>query len=99
MEGDDQAVSLAGMHLLGELADRVGLSSAYSHAVPASGERAPTHDRGRLLAQVAVMLAGGGVCVSDMAALRDQPALFGTVASDPTIWRVLNWLFAMKRGA
>ena len=38
MEGDDQAVSLAGMHLLGELADRVGLSSAYSHAVPASGE-------------------------------------------------------------
>lgn len=90
MEGDDQAVSLAGMHLLGELADRLGLSSAYSHAVGLAGERAPVHDRGRLLAQVAVMLAGGGVCVSDMAALRDQPALFGTVASDPTIWRVLN---------
>ena len=90
MEGDAQAVSLAGMHLLGELADRLGLSSAYSDAVPASGERAPVHDRGRLLAQVAVMLAGGGVCVSDMAALRDQPVLFGTVASDPTIWRVLN---------
>ena len=88
MEGDAQAVSLVGMHLLGELADRLGLSSAYSEAVPATGERAPVHDRGRLLAQVAVMLAGGGVCVSDMAALRDQPVLFGTVASDPTIWRV-----------
>jgi hypothetical protein len=58
--------------------------------VPATGERAPVHDRGRLLANVAVMLGGGGVCVSDMAEGRDQPVLVGTVASDPTIWRVLN---------
>jgi hypothetical protein len=76
--------------MLGELADRVGLSSAYSAAVPWTGERAPVHDRGRLLAQVAVMLAAGGRCVADMAALRDQPALFGQVASDPTIWRCFD---------
>ncbi|MDQ3664968.1 MAG: IS1380 family transposase [Actinomycetota bacterium] len=76
--------------MLGELADRVGLSSAYSAAVPCRGERAPVHDRGRLLAQVAVMLAAGGRCVADMAALRDQPALFGQVASDPTIWRCFD---------
>jgi hypothetical protein len=78
------------MHLVGELADRVGLTSAYSAAVPWRGERAPGHDRGRLLAQVAVMLAGGGECVADMAALRDQPDLFGSVASAPTIWRAVH---------
>ena len=88
--GDGSTAQLVGAHMLGELADRVGLSSAYSAAVPQRGERAPVHDRGRLLVQVAVMLAAGGRCVSDMAALRDQPALFGTVASDPTIWRTFD---------
>jgi hypothetical protein len=88
--GDGSTAQLVGAHLLGELADRVGLSAAYSAAVPWSGERPPLHDRGRLLAQVAVMLAAGGRCVADMAALRDQPALFGTVASNPTIWRTFD---------
>jgi len=88
--GDASTAQLVGAHMLGELADRVGLSSAYSAASPPRGERAPVHDRGRLLAQVAVMLAAGGRCVADMAALRDQPALFGAVASDATIWRVFD---------
>ncbi len=88
--GDGSTAQLVGAHMLGELADRVGLSSAYSAAVPRRGERAPVHDRGRLLAQVAVMLAAGGRCVADMAALRHQPALFGTVASDPTVWRTFD---------
>lgn len=88
--GDGSTAQLVGAHMLGQLADRVGLSSAYSAAVPQRSERAPLHDRGRLLAQVAVMLAAGGRCVADMAALRDQPALFGTVASDPTIWRTFD---------
>ena len=87
MAGDGQVVSQVGLHLLGELSDRLGLSSAYSAAVPWSGERAPAHDRGRLLTQVAVMVAGGGECLADMGALRHQPALFGDVASAPTIWR------------
>lgn len=34
MGGDRQFVSQVGLHLLGDLADRVGLSSAYSAAVP-----------------------------------------------------------------
>ncbi|MDX6584623.1 MAG: hypothetical protein QOI10_3807, partial [Solirubrobacterales bacterium] len=89
-QGDTQAASLVGMHLLGNLADRLGLTSAYSTAVPWTGERAPGQDRGRLLAQVAVMLAGGGECVTDMAALRDQPELFGDVASSATIWRAVR---------
>lgn len=88
--GDRQTVSHAGCHLLGELADRVGLTSAYSAAIPWAGERAFGHDRGRLLGQVAVMLAAGGRCVADMAALRDQPDVFGEVASAPTIWRTFD---------
>jgi hypothetical protein len=90
MGNDEQVASQVGLHLLAELADRSGLSAAYSAAMSECAVRAPMHDRGRLLAQVAVMLAGGGECMADMAALRDQPALFGDVASDPTIWRVLT---------
>jgi len=88
--GDHSTASMVGAHLLGEIADRSGLSSGYSAAVPWTGERAPSHDRGRLLAQVAVMLAAGGRCVADMAALRHQPELFGDVASGPTIWRAVH---------
>ena len=36
------------------------------------------------------MLAAGGRCVADMAALRDQPDVFGEVASAPTIWRAFD---------
>jgi hypothetical protein len=43
-----------------------------------------------LLGQVAVMLAAGGRCVADMAALRDQPDVFGEVASGATIWRAFD---------
>ena len=93
--GDRQTVSHAGTHLLGELADRVGLTSAYSAAVPWRGERAFGHDRGRLLGQVAVMLAAGGRCVADMAALRDQPDVFGDVASPATIWRTFDTVDAV----
>jgi hypothetical protein len=81
---------MVGAHLLGEIADRSGLSAGYSAAVPWTGERAPGHDRGRLLSQIAVMLAAGGRCVADMAVLRDQPDLFGEVASAPTIWRAVH---------
>jgi hypothetical protein len=89
--GDDtQVASLVGLHLLGDLADRLGLTADFSAAIPWTGERAPGHDRGRLMTQLAVMLAGGGECVSDMAALRDQPDLFGEVASAPTIWRAVD---------
>jgi len=98
-EGDRQVASQVGLHLLGELADRTGLSSGYSAAVPWTGERAPGQDRGRLLAQLSVMLAGGGVCVDDLAALRDQPDLFGIVASPATVWRAVHEVGDGTRGA
>ena len=36
------------------------------------------------------MLADGGECVSDLGAVRDQEALFGSVASDSTAFRVID---------
>ena len=43
-----------------------------------------------MLRDLAVMLADGGDCLSDLAVLRDQPELFGPVASTPTAWRVVE---------
>lgn len=36
------------------------------------------------------MPADGGEAIADLAVLRDQTALFGTVASNPTAWRLLS---------
>lgn len=55
--GDRNTASMVAAHLLGEIADRTGLSCGYSTAVPWTGERAPGQDPGRLFAQVSVMLA------------------------------------------
>jgi hypothetical protein len=43
-----------------------------------------------VLADLAVMIADGGETISDLAVLRDQPALFGEVASHATAWRALD---------
>ena len=48
------------------------------------------HDRGRLLTQALLMLAGGGESCSDIEHLRAQRGLFGEVASDSTLYRVLR---------
>jgi hypothetical protein len=53
-------------------------------------ERRSGHDPGRVLRDLAVMLADGGECVCDLGGLRDQLALFGKVASDATAYRVIE---------
>lgn len=50
----------------------------------------PGHDRGRVLADVAVMLADGGEVVADIDVLRHQSGVLGPVASPPTVWRTLK---------
>jgi Transposase DDE domain group 1 len=88
---DGQGVaSHAGTRLLGDLADAVGMSAAFSDALAGLRERRSCHDPGRVLVDVAVMLADGGEAISDLAVLRDQPGLFGSVASTATAWRVLD---------
>ncbi len=81
--------SRAGTALLVLAAQRLGLTGGLSSALAGTRERCSGHDPGRVLCDLAVMAADGGRCVSDLAALAGQPALFGNVASVSTARRVL----------
>ena len=83
-------VSHAGTALLGQVADKVGLTSALSVRLAGLKQRRRGHDPGRVVRDLAVMLADGGECVSDLGATRDQDALFGKVASDSTAFRTVD---------
>ncbi|MDE0136469.1 MAG: transposase [Acidimicrobiaceae bacterium] len=87
--GGDRVAWGAGLFALGGFADGCGLTAALSAAVPRRGERAPAHDRGRVLTHGLLMLAGGGEACSGIERLRAQPELFGDVASDTTLWRTV----------
>lgn len=71
------------------LADRVGLTSELSK-VMVRRNFVPGHDRGRVLTDVAVMLADGGEAIADIDVLRHQSSVLGRVASAPTVWRALD---------
>jgi hypothetical protein len=82
-------VSHAGSALLGQVADVVGLTGALSTRLGAIKQRRRGHDPGRVICDLAVMIADGGECVSDLGAVREQAALFGEVASDSTAFRTV----------
>jgi Transposase DDE domain group 1 len=86
----DGLVSHAGAGLLAEAADRLWLTGALSRALAPMRERRGRHDPGRVVRDLAVMLAGGGDCRADLRAVRDQERLFGPVASDATAFRVID---------
>jgi len=79
-----------GSAALAELADRLGLTRGLSAAMATTRTRRSAHDPGAVLRDLAVMIADGGDCLSDISVLRDQPDLFGRVASTPTAWRVVD---------
>jgi len=83
-------VAHVGCRLLCDLADALGLTGGLSVAMAPTKQRRRGHDRGRVLVDLAVMLADGGETISDLAVLRDQPRLFGEVASLATAWRTLE---------
>jgi hypothetical protein len=89
----------AGTRLLAEMADFVGLTSALRDALAPTVRRNRRHDPGRVLLDVALTLADGGDCLSDLSVLRDQPGLFGSVASTPTASRVVASVDADRLGA
>lgn len=83
-------MSHAGVALLVELSDHFGLTGALSGALADTRERRSAHDPGQVLRDVAVMLADGGDCVTDLDAYRGQERLFGARASETTTHRVLK---------
>ena len=88
--GGDQVVAHVGLHALGAFADRLRLGDSLSDRVAPCGERAPVHDRGKVLVQAMLMLAGGGEACADIEHLRAQPDLFGSVPSDSTLYRTFR---------
>jgi hypothetical protein len=94
----DGVVSHAGAALLVELADRLGLTAALSWRAGRGQTPRHRHDAGWVLRDLAVILADGGDCLSDLAVLRDQPELFGPVASTATAWRVVEQVASDELG-
>ncbi len=80
-------VSHAGTALLAELANRSGLTTAMSVAMADCGISWHIHDPGVVLTHLAVAMADGADCLSDMAVLKEQSELFGPVGSVATAWR------------
>jgi hypothetical protein len=85
-------VSNAGATLLVETLRKVGLDRALSSAL--GRWRAPTavHDPGKVVCDLAMALAIGGDCLADIATVRAEPGVFGLVASDPTVSRLVDTL-------
>ncbi len=80
----DGIANHAGSAALSELADVLGMTKQLSVAMAPTRKRRSAHDPGRVLRDLIVMIADGGDCVSDLAVLRNQPSLFGEVASTST---------------
>ncbi len=91
-------VSHAGSGLLAQVADKLELTRGLSLRLAGLKQRRRGHDLGRVIRDLAVMLADGGECVSDLGAVRDQEALFGPVASDSTAFRAIDKIASMTGG-
>ncbi len=74
----------AGGALLARVADKVGLTRALSTQPGWCMKqwRVGSDDRGRVIRDLAVMLADGGDCRGDLGGVRDQAVLFGEVAAE-----------------
>jgi len=90
--GGSGIVSHAGLVLLRALADKTGLTAGLSKAL--ATPRLLIHDRGRVLADLAVAIAGGAEVISDFAVLGGLREVAGPVASVPTAWRTLSEIAA-----
>jgi hypothetical protein len=87
--GGESLVSHAGATLLVETARRSGLAKLLSRLLGPWRRPLATHDPGKIVLDLAVAVALGGDAACDIAVLRAQPGVFGPVASDPTVSRLI----------
>ncbi|UUU32403.1 IS1380 family transposase [Streptomyces sp. CA-210063] len=92
--GGRGVVAQAGAVLLVETVRKSGLDAAISAALAPWRKPRAVHDPGKILLDVALAVALGGDCLADVGMLRAEPAVFGPVASDPTISRLVDALAA-----
>lgn len=85
-------VSHAGATLLTTTVTTTGLHQALSTALARWRHPGAVHDPGKIICDLAITLALGGDCLADIATLRAEPGLFGPIASDPTVSRLITTL-------
>lgn len=90
--GGRGVVSQAGGVLLVETIRKSGLDQVISAALAPWRKPRAVHDPGKILLDVALAVALGGDCLADVGMLRAEPAVFGPVASDPTVSRLIDTL-------
>lgn len=86
------AVGQAGGVLLTETARVSGLDRALSAALAPWRKPLAVHDPGKIVTDLAVALALGGDALTDVGVLRGEPDVYGQVASDPTVSRLIATL-------
>ena len=91
-DAGSRLVSQAGVVALVDTVRVVGLDTALSAAVGPWRKPLARHDPAKVMLDLALSLAIGGDCLADVAVLREQPAVFGLVASDPTVSRTIDAL-------
>jgi hypothetical protein len=87
--GSESLVSHAGGTLLVETARRSGLSTELSARRGPRRRPLATDDPGKIVLDLAIAVGLGGDAACDIAVLRAQPGVFGPVASDPTVSRLI----------
>jgi hypothetical protein len=87
-------VGHAGGVLLTETVRAARLDTVLSAAVAPWRKRLAVHDPAKILLDLAVAVALGGDCLADVNQLRAFPQVFGPVASDPTVSRLIDTLAA-----
>jgi hypothetical protein len=94
--GGRGVVSQSGAVLLVETARKAGLDAAISEALAPWRKARAVHDPGKILLDIVLAVALGGDCLADVVMLRAEPAVFGPVASDPTVSRLVDTLAARQ---
>jgi len=90
--GGESLISSAGAAMLLKTARVSGLAVGLMRGLSRWRPRRSVHDPGETVLNLAVAIALGGDCLADVAVVRGQPELFGPVASDPTISRLVESL-------
>ena len=88
----ESLICASGALLLKETIRIAGLDRGLSRALAPWRPARAAHDPGKVMLDVATAVALGGDCLADVAAVRSQPEVFGTVASDATLSRVITAL-------
>lgn len=87
--GPCRAVGQAGGVLLTRTVDVTGLGGSLSSGLARWRKRFAVHDPGKIITDLAVSLVLGGDCLADVGLVRSEPGVYGRVASDPTISRLV----------